>query len=59
VILVDVDDDGAGLPKGFDPAHDGGFGFRIMRAFAGQLHAQLQFEPHANGLRARLIAPRR
>lgn len=56
-ILVDVEDDGAGLPAGFDPNHDGGFGFRIMRAFAAQVRGQLHFEASADGLRARLVTP--
>lgn len=56
-ILLDIEDDGVGLPADFDPARDGGFGFRIMRAFASQLRARLQFEPGSAGLRARLIAP--
>ncbi len=57
-LVIEVTDDGPGLPDGFDPAGDGGLGFQVMRALAGQLGAALVFESAAPGLRARLSVPR-
>lgn len=49
-LLVDVADDGVGLPEGFSPESDGGFGFRMMRELARQLDAVLVFDSSPLGL---------
>jgi two-component sensor histidine kinase len=56
-LVIDVADDGIGLPEGFDPAADGDFGFRIIRAIAEQLHATLAFHSTDIGLRVRILMP--
>jgi PAS domain S-box-containing protein len=56
-LLVEVTDDGVGLPEGFDPTSDGGFGFRVMRAQSEQLGATLTFESNSLGLRIQLRVP--
>jgi two-component sensor histidine kinase len=52
---VEVTDDGVGFPEKFDPDHDGGLGFQLMRALANGLNAKLQFEHDSLGVRARLV----
>ena len=56
-LVVEVADDGVGLPEGFDPTSDGGFGFRVMRAQNEQLGATLTFESSSLGLRMQLRVP--
>jgi len=56
-IYVEVEDDGVGLPDGFDPWKDGGLGFRVVRNLAYQLGARLAFDMDGLGLKARLIVP--
>ncbi len=56
-LVVEVTDDGVGLPEGFDPTSDGGFGFRVMRAQTEQLGATLTFESTSLGLRMQLRVP--
>jgi two-component sensor histidine kinase len=53
-IEIDVTDQGRGLPAGFNPKTDGGLGFRLMRALAGQLGAELDFAPAPIGTRFHL-----
>lgn len=55
--LLEVADDGVGLPEGFDPAHEGGLGLRLVRSLSGQLGALLTFDQPGIGLRARLTVP--
>jgi len=55
--LVEVRDDGIGFPENFNPASDGGLGFKLMRALAGGMGAQLEFEHDSLGVCARLIKP--
>jgi two-component sensor histidine kinase len=52
--MLEVADDGVGLPEQFDPATDGGLGFQLMRAFADGLQAELTFENDGVGFCARL-----
>jgi two-component sensor histidine kinase len=40
-LCVTLSDDGVGLPEGFDPQKDGGVGFRIIRALASEMGADL------------------
>jgi two-component sensor histidine kinase len=56
-ILVQIADDGVGLPEGFDPRRDGGLGMRMVRMLAGQLGANLAFESTSIGLTVRLLIP--
>jgi two-component sensor histidine kinase len=58
-IVVDVADDGVGLPEGFDPMTEGGFGLKLVRSLADQLKAQLDFADTGIGLHARLTIPAR
>jgi two-component sensor histidine kinase len=56
-IVVDIADDGVGLPEGFDPMTDGGFGLKLTRSLAAQLKAQLNFADTGTGLHVRLMIP--
>src|SRR5262249_40355038 len=49
-VLV-IEDDGVGLPDGFNPASDGGLGFRTMRQLAMQLKGRLSHRSSPLGLR--------
>lgn len=59
-LVIEVEDDGVGLPEGLDPAVDGGLGFQAMRMLARQIDAELGFDSSPLGLRctARLPAHR-
>jgi two-component sensor histidine kinase len=54
MLTVEISDDGIGLPENFDPAKDGGLGFRIVRSLAAQLDAALRFDSNALGTRVQL-----
>jgi two-component sensor histidine kinase len=56
-LVLEVGDDGIGLPEGFDTATDGGLGFRLIRALADKLNARLAIESDALGLQFRLRVP--
>jgi two-component sensor histidine kinase len=56
-VLVEVSDDGPGLPETFDPETDGGLGFRLLRALGKQLKARIAFESTARGLRFQITLP--
>jgi len=49
-VILQVADDGVGLPEGFDPQKDGGLGMRLVRSLADQLKAQLAFDDTGVGL---------
>ncbi len=55
--LVDVSDDGVGLPEGFDPMDQGGLGLRLVRSLANQLGGELSFHQDGLGLSVRLRVP--
>ncbi len=58
--VIEVADDGVGLPEGFDPRSDGGLGMRVVRSLAAQIGASLVFKADGIGLTVRLmISPRR
>lgn len=59
-LVIEVEDDGVGLPEGLDPEVDGGLGFQAMRMLARQIDAELRFHSSPLGLRcmARLPAHR-
>ncbi len=56
-IVVEIADDGIGLPEGFDPQADGGMGFRLIRSLAGSLNAGLAINSSPLGLSFQLILP--
>ena len=57
--VVEVCDDGEGLPAGFDPDRDGGFGLNLIRGLSRALGASLAFDDARPGVRVRLNLPRR
>jgi two-component sensor histidine kinase len=56
--LIEVRDDGIGLPEGFEPAKATGLGFRILRSLAAQIGANTTFDSTPLGLRVALMIPR-
>jgi two-component sensor histidine kinase len=56
-LVIEVSDDGVGLPEGLDPLKNSGMGFRIMRAFASQLGATISFNNYGLGLNCILRMP--
>jgi len=56
-ILIQIADDGVGLPEGFDQRHGGGLGMRMVRMLADQLGASLGFDSSPIGLTVRLLIP--
>ncbi len=54
-IFVEVEDDGIGLPEGFNSLSDGGLGFRIMRSLAEQIGGDLQITQDGIGTCCKLI----
>ena len=57
-LAFSVGDDGVGLPEDFDPGRDGNLGWRVIRALARQLDAELKVESHALGLRVTVLLPK-
>jgi two-component sensor histidine kinase len=58
-IVIEIADDGVGLPEGFDPTKDGATGLEVSRALATQLSAKLEFDEMPIGLCVRLTVPPR
>ncbi|MBE0533627.1 MAG: sensor histidine kinase [Rhodospirillales bacterium] len=56
-VVLEVIDDGVGLPEGFDPAVQGGAGLRLVRALCRGAGARLSFESTALGLIVRIAVP--
>jgi two-component sensor histidine kinase len=54
-VNLEIVDDGPGLPIGFDPTTDGGFGFKLLRALSKQLDARMILESGAEGLRFEIM----
>jgi two-component sensor histidine kinase len=57
--MIEVADDGVGLPEAFDPKVDGGLGLQLVRSLAKQLGATLVFDSDPLGLRFQLFLPKR
>ncbi|QLH40678.1 MAG: sensor histidine kinase [Defluviicoccus sp.] len=57
-LLLDIADDGIGLPPGFDPATDSGFGLRLVHELSQQLGGTCVFDDSGLGLHFRLRIPR-
>jgi two-component sensor histidine kinase len=55
--VIEIIDHGPGFPSAFNPATDGGLGFRVVRALAVQLEATASFSSTAEGLRFTLTLP--
>lgn len=56
-VLVEVADDGVGLPDGFDPVADGGIGSRTVGLLARKLEAEVAYLPQPIGLCFQLRLP--
>jgi two-component sensor histidine kinase len=50
-LMIEISDDGVGLPEGFDIDRDGGTGLELMRSLARQIGATLAFEDGGLGFR--------
>lgn len=56
-IVIEISDDGVGLPEDFDPLNAGGLGLRLIRLLAKQLRATFAFKNEDIGLRFVLQMP--
>jgi two-component sensor histidine kinase len=56
-LVIEIADDGVGLPEGFDPNNGKSTGFRVMRAAADQVRGRLSFEQTPLELCVRLELP--
>jgi two-component sensor histidine kinase len=57
-VMIEVCDDGVGLPENFDTHCDGSTGFNIVRTLATQLGATPVFDSDSLGLRFLLVLPK-
>lgn len=55
--VIEIVDHGPGFPSAFNPATDGGLGFRVVRGLTVQLHATASFSSTADGVCFRLTLP--
>ena len=56
-IVVEISDDGVGLPEGLDPLATDDAGVAMVRALAAQLGASISFDSHVLGLSCALRMP--
>jgi two-component sensor histidine kinase len=56
-IRIEIVDNGVGLPKGFDPDRDGGFGFHLVRGLSRGMRAPITFSLDGRGLAVGLDLP--
>jgi two-component sensor histidine kinase len=56
-VVIEIGDDGVGLPEDFDPEKKGGMGFRLIRSLAKSLGAKLTIESDSLGLSFCLAIP--
>jgi two-component sensor histidine kinase len=56
-IVIDVSDDGVGLPENFDPDNRGHSGMRLIDSLARQIGASVRFHNGSLGLRCEITAP--
>jgi len=56
-VVVEIGDDGSGLPDGFDEERDGGVGFRLMRSLLHKIGAELDYESSPSGLKFKFTVP--
>lgn len=57
-LLLQVDDDGRGLPNDFDPCRGNGLGMKIVQGLIAQLGGELQIEAQSLGAHFRVRLPR-
>ena len=57
-LVLTVDDDGVGLPEGFDPNKDGDLGFRVIRSLCEELHAEFDVQSSSLGTSFEIMRPR-
>lgn len=57
-LLLQVDDDGRGLPVDFNPRGGSGLGMRIVQGLIAQLGGELQVEPQPPGAHFRVHLPK-
>ena len=57
-ILIEIGDDGVGLPEGFDSRARGSLGFSLIRLLADKLNADLRIESDSLGLSFILLIPK-
>ena len=55
--VIEIVDHGPGFPSAFNPATDGGLGFRVVRGLTVQLDATASFSSSADGVCFRLTLP--
>jgi len=56
-VVIEITDDGPGLPDSFEADKNSGIGFRLIQAIAAQLDALVEFENRPVGLCFRLTLP--
>jgi two-component sensor histidine kinase len=56
-IVLDICDDGVGLPEGFDEVRDGGIGLKLIRSLTERIGATLHMESSDLGLSFRIALP--
>lgn len=56
-LVLTIDDDGVGLPEGFDPGKDGDLGFRVIRSLCEELHAELDIQSSSLGTSFEITMP--
>lgn len=55
--LIEIADDGVGLPEGFEEARHGGIGFKLMRSLVQKIGARLDYVSSPLGLSFRIAVP--
>jgi PAS domain S-box-containing protein len=55
--LLEVEDDGVGLPEGFEPSAGGGMGLKLILGLAAQVHGSFRMEGGSGGTRGSLEFP--
>lgn len=56
-VIVEIGDDGVGLPEKFDAHRDGGTGLRLIRQLAAMIEAELDIQSDSLGTRFALTLP--
>lgn len=56
-IVIEIADNGVGLPEGFEPTAQGGTGMRMIYVLAQQIDAEVGFDSRPTGLRFSLRLP--
>lgn len=58
-LRLTVQDDGPGLPDGFDPKRNTGLGMRLVNGLILQLSGRLEFESNGDGTRFTVLVPKK